>query len=256
MLIRDLRGEYSPKRNIRSSGVPLREPLLTWSDGERVDGMLHLPGPGRWPTVITAHGLFSAKASDKYLLLAARLTEAGLACFRFDFRGCGESGGELRDTTVAGRINDLEAVLVSLADHEALDGRFFLIGSSLGGYVSLFVAAEHREVRATALWATPAHLRTLERRRDTLQSYGLGDAFFKELAQGSFAEAPAGVPRCMIIHGEQDELVPCSHAQALFERASEPKAIEIFRGADHRLTDAKDRERAVGLTADWFKRHL
>ncbi|MFQ5960126.1 MAG: alpha/beta hydrolase family protein [Candidatus Methylomirabilales bacterium] len=234
----------------------MREPLLTSLDGERVDGMLHLPGPGRWPCVITAHGLFSAKASDKFLLLAARLTAAGFACLRFDFRGCGESGGELKDTTVSGRIRDLKAVLTSLEDHQALDGRLFLMGSSLGGYVSLFVSAEQPDVQATAVWATPAQLRDLEGRKDTLQSFGLGESFFRELAQGSFVEAPGGVPRCLIIHGEEDELVPCSHAQALYERAKEPKALEILPGADHRLTDAQDRERAVRLTADWFKRHL
>ena len=232
------------------------EPRVTWSHGERIDGILHLPGPGTWPCVITAHGLFSAKASDKFLLLATRLTEVGFACFRFDFRGCGESGGELKDTTVSGRISDLKAVLTSIRGHQALDGRLFLMGSSLGGYVSLFVAAEQPDVSATALWATPATLRHLDKRKDTLQVHGLGEPFFRELAQGSFVEAPAGVPRCLIIHGEDDELVPCAHAHDLYERANEPKALEVLPNADHRLTDAEDRERAIHLTAAWFKRHL
>jgi uncharacterized protein len=234
----------------------MREPLLTWSDGVCIDGMLHLPGPGRWPCVITAHGLFSAKASDKFVLLAARLTEAGFACLRFDFRGCGESGGEFKDTTVSGRIGDLKAVLMSIRRHQALDGRFFLMGSSLGGYVSLFVAAEQPDVRAIALWATPATLRNLDIRKDTLQAHGLGEPFFRELAQGSLVEAPAGIPRCLIIHGEDDELVPCAHAHSLYERANEPKVLEVLPKADHRLTNAEDRERAIHLTAAWFKRHL
>lgn len=234
----------------------MREPILTWSEGERLDGMLHLPGPGRWPCVITAHGLFSAKASDKFLLLAARLTEAGFACLRFDFRGCGESGGEIKDTTVGGRINDLRVVVASLRDHQALDGHLFLMGSSLGGYVALCVTAEQPEVKATALWATPAHMRDLVDRKDALQAHGLGAPFFREIAQGSFIEAPTGVPRCLIIHGERDELIPCSHAQALYERAKEPKALEILPGADHRLTDPEHREQAIHLTTAWFKRHL
>lgn len=234
----------------------MREPYVTWSAGERLDGILHLPGPGKWPCVITAHGLFSAKASDKFLLLAARLTEAGFACFRFDFRGCGESGGALKDTTVSGRINDLKAALTSLQDHQALDGHFFLMGSSLGGYVSLFVTAEQSNVKGTAVWATPAHLRDLEGRKEALQANGLGEPFFQEIAQGSLVEAPVGVSRCLIIHGEADELVSVSHATALYERAKEPKALEILRGADHRLTDLEHREQAVRLTAAWFKRHL
>ena len=232
------------------------EPLLTWSEGERVDGILHLPSAGRWPCVIAAHGLLSAKASDKYLLLAAHLTQAGFASFRFDFRGCGESGGHLKDTTVAARISDLKAVLATLREHPALDGRFFLLGSSLGGYVALFVAAETPDVMATALWATPIHLRDLQGRKEALMAHGLGDAFFRELAQGSFAEVPADVPRCLIIHGEQDELIPRSHAIALYESAKEPKALEILPGADHRLSNPKDRQQAVRLSTAWFKKYL
>jgi len=232
------------------------EPLLTWSEGERLDGVLHLPSAGRWPCVITAHGLLSAKASDKYLLLAARLTKAGFACLRFDFRGCGESGGQLKDTTVAGRIGDLKAVLSHLRNHPALDERFFLLGSSLGGYIALFVAAEAPEVMATALWATPVHLRDLQVRKEALTAHGLGAAFFRELAQGTCAEVPVGIPRCLIIHGEQDELVPCGHARDLYEQATEPKALEILPGADHRFTDLKDREQSVRLSIAWFKRYV
>ncbi len=234
----------------------MREPLLTWSEGEHLDGMLHLPGPGRWPCVVAAHGLFSAKASDKFLLLSERLTAAGFACLRFDFRGCGNSGGDLKDTTISGRIGDLKAILATLQGHPALDGRFFLMGSSLGGYVALFVAAELPQVRATALWSTPAHLLDLQGRKEALQAHGLGSPFFRELEQGTFVEAPASLPGCLIIHGERDELLPCSHAQALYERAKHPKALEILPGADHRFLDPKDRERAIRLTTTWFKRYL
>ena len=54
----------------------LREPLLASSEGAHLDGVLDLPGRGRWPCVIAAHGLFSTKASEKYLSLAAHFTEA------------------------------------------------------------------------------------------------------------------------------------------------------------------------------------
>ena len=232
------------------------EPLRARSNGESLEGVLHLPGPGRWPCVITAHGLLSTKASDKYLLLAAHLTKAGFACLRFDFRGCGQSGGELKHTTVAGRIKDLRAILTRLQNHQALDGRFFIVGSSLGGYVTVFVAPEMPQVMATALWATPAHLRDLAGRREALMAHGIGASFFQELAVGTFAEAPRGLSHCLIIHGERDELVPSSHARALYEWANEPKALEILPGADHRLTNPADRERAMHLTTAWFTRHL
>ncbi|MGH7426088.1 MAG: hypothetical protein ACREJP_07960, partial [Candidatus Methylomirabilales bacterium] len=112
------------------------------------------------------------------------------------------------------------------------------------------------QVMATALWATPAHLRDLAGRREALTAHGIGASFFQELAVGAFAEAPRGLSHCLIIHGQRDELVPSSHARALYEWANEPKALEILPGADHRLTNPVDRERAMHLTTAWFTRHL
>lgn len=232
------------------------EPFATHSEGERLDGVLHLPGPGRWPCVLLVHGLLSSKLSDKYLLLADRLVEAGYACLRFDFRGCGFSEGKLAETTVAGRIKDLQTVLHALHDHPAMNGSLFLLGSSLGGYISLFVAREETRVRGTVLWATPAHLRDLLGREEVLRSHGLGTPFFHELHGGHFIEAPSGVSHCLIIHGDQDELLPLPHARTLHQKARDPKVLKILEGADHRLTDRRHQEEAVRLSLAWFTRHL
>lgn len=231
------------------------EPFAIHSEGERLEGVLHLPGPGRWPCVVLSHGLLSWKGSEKYLLLADRLVEAGYACLRFDFRGCGVSEGKLSETTVGGRIKDLQGVLHALPDHPAVDGRLFLLGSSLGGYVSLFAALEEPKVQGTVVWATPAHLRDLREREEALRDHGLGPPFFQELRRGDFLEAPLGVSHCLIIHGDQDELIPWPHARTLYRKARDPKALEILAGADHRLTERRHREEAVRLSLAWFERH-
>ncbi len=231
------------------------EPFATYAEGERLDGVLHLPGPGRWPCVVAVHGLLSSKLSEKYLLLADRLVEAEYACLRFDFRGCGASEGKLSETTVAGRITDLRMALHALHEHPAIDGRLFLLGSSLGGYVALFVAAEEPGVQGIVVWATPAHLRNLLGREGVLRSYGLGTPFFQELHRGDFIEAPPGVSHCLIIHGDQDELIPLPHARTLYGEARDPKALEILQGADHRFTDRRHREEAIRLSLAWFTRH-
>src|SRR5713101_9800373 len=102
--------------------------------------VLHLPdADGRAPCVVACHGLSASKDSDKYLLLGDALPAAGLALARFDFRGCGESSGREEETTIATRIEDVEAVLAHLEGHPRLDGRIGLLGSSLGGFVALFV---------------------------------------------------------------------------------------------------------------------
>ena len=102
------------------------------------------------PCVVACHGMGASKDSDKYLLLGRELPAAGLALARFDFRGSGESGGRHEDATIETRMADLEAVLDHLGKRPELDGRFGLLGSSLGGFVALWVAAAARGRRAAA----------------------------------------------------------------------------------------------------------
>src|SRR5438874_10853679 len=126
--------------------------------GARLALVLHVPeGRRRVPCVVACHGLGASKDSDKYLLLAEALPAAGLALARFDFRGCGESSGVEDATTIATRIEDTETILDFLARHPRLDGRFGLLGSSLGGFVALHVAAR-RPGLPVVTWNAPASL--------------------------------------------------------------------------------------------------
>jgi len=69
----------------------------------------HLPEQRPGGFVITCHGLFSSKDSDKFTGIARRFAAAGLAVIRFDFSGYGESSGHIADTTVTRRLQELAA---------------------------------------------------------------------------------------------------------------------------------------------------
>ncbi len=220
-----------------------------------VVGVLHLPDdslPG--PCVIACHGMGASKDSDKYLLLGRELPAAGLALARFDFRGSGESAGLPRDATIETRIADLEAVLDHLAARPELDGRFGLLGSSLGGYVALWAAS--RVAPGTSLpvvtWNAPAALRELAH-ADPGEA---GAALVAEVTRGLRAEAPAGVARVLVIQADRDEVVPPAHGRALFDRARDPRCLHVIAGADHRLTDPAHRREAVEESRRWLLAHL
>ena len=134
-------------------------------DGIPVVGVLHLPPAGPAPCVVACHGMGASKESDKYLLLGREFPEAGLGLARFDFRGSGESGGLYRDATIASRIADLEAVMDHLNGHPSLDGRFGLLGSSLGGFVALWVASRRRRPMPVVTWNAPASLAAMANSR-------------------------------------------------------------------------------------------
>ena len=217
--------------------------------------VVHVPdAPGRVPCVIACHGLSATKDSDKYLLLGDALPAAGLALARFDFRGCGESSGVEEETTIASRIEDVEAIVAFVGAHPRLDGRFGLLGSSLGGFVALQVVAARRGWPVVT-WNAPASLTELAN-DDLRENRALGVPFALEYATGRYALAPTGIPTHLIVHGEADDVVSLEHGLALHERAAEPCDLVIIPGGDHRLTDPAHRARAVELSRDWFRRFL
>jgi dipeptidyl aminopeptidase/acylaminoacyl peptidase len=232
------------------------ERLKILSSGARLAAVLHLPGAGRWPCLIAAHGLLSSKESDKYLALAGAGTAAGVAVCRFDFSGCGESEGALATRTVGSWVNDLHAVVGSLRRDPACDGRLAVMGSSLGGFIAGLVAANRTDLRALVSWAAPADLHDLAERESVARESGLGQAFAGQLREGRFVEVPPGVARWCIIHGARDETVPVAHAHRLAAIPRDPKALHIFPEADHRFLDPAHRAEAIKITLDWITRFL
>jgi len=219
-----------------------------------VAAVLHLPDELPAPCVIACHGMGASKDSDKYLLLGRELPAAGLALARFDFRGSGESGGLPRGATIESRIADVDAVLAHLATRPELDGRFGLLGSSLGGYVALWTAS--RAAAGARLpvvtWNAPAALRELAH-ADPGEA---GAALVAEVRRGLLAEAPAGVGRVLVIQADRDEVVPPAHGRMLLDRARDPKRLHVITGADHRLTEPADRREAVEESLRWLLAHL
>ncbi len=222
--------------------------------GGKLALVLHLPDTeGAAPAVVACHGLRASKDSDKYLLLGSELPRAGLALARFDFRGAGESSGTEEETTVATRIEDLSAVLAWLESHPRVDGRLGLLGSSLGGFIALHVAAVRGDGLPVVTWNAPA---TLSRLADLPPDSGIGKPFRDELAAGRRADAPRGVRAHLVIQAAADEVVPAEHGQSLYERAADPRAIIVIPAADHRLTDPTHRRQATAHSRAWLLHFL
>ena len=223
--------------------------------GGKLALVLHLPDAARpSPCVVACHGLGASKDSDKYLLLGEEFTRAGLALARFDFRGCGESSGREDETTVATRVEDARAVLSYLGAHARLDQRFGLLGSSLGGFVALHVAAERGDALPVVTWNAPASLEDLG--DDAGRDASIGTPFLLELASHCYDPSPAGVSHHLAIHGDADDVVPVEHGTILYARAAEPCDLVIIEGGDHRLTDPGHRQDAVRRSLEWLRRFL
>src|SRR5471030_479299 len=95
---------------------------------------------GRAPTVVFLGGFRSDMTGTKALALERWARGSGRACLRFDYLGHGQSSGRFEDGTIGRWLDD------SLAAIDALTtGKLVLVGSSIGGWLSLLVALKRPE---------------------------------------------------------------------------------------------------------------
>ena len=225
--------------------MPIKK-LLLHSGGQKIVGILHLPDiKQKIPCVITCHGYYSTKGSKKYVEIANRLCSEGFAVLRFDFRGCGESEGDIEETTLSSRVSDLESALQFIRKHVSECIGF--LGSSIGGCVAIITAVKDGGIKAVAAWSTPFHLSSLfnnELFTHDAKKYNLTETVKKNATP------------ILIIHGDVDELVPVYHANDLYKIANEPKILKIITGGDHRLTNPKDRKQAIRFSIEWYKKYM
>jgi len=232
------------------------EAFTTSSNGFEICGVTHLPQRYPAPCIICSHGLFSSKDSSKFVAMAEHLATTGFVSIRYDHRGCGASQGRIEETTVTGRIQDLEAVYRHACRQAYINGIFGLMGSSMGGYITLFMAANHSVFQALAVWATPFKIGRQSGDRETPDMPVLKDAFYSDLTRYRLGDVLSNVNCCLIVHGQEDELVPVEHAHNIYQRLREPKSLDIVPGADHRFSNEHHRRQAIEHTTSFFSKYL
>ncbi len=214
-------------------------------------GVFHASREEASTCIITCHGLQSSKESKKYVGIARRFCREGIAVLRFDFRSCGQSVGRFGETSLTGRMEDLEDALDFVQEQGCQN--IGLFGSSLGGTVAVLMAEKDNRVKALVTWATPCQLDKLFRDKVIEGLENLRQDASKYDVVKAVKEVRCPV---LIIHGSLDEQVPPSNAEDMYKNANEPKSVQIIEGADHRFTNPSYRKRAVELTLSWFKKYL
>lgn len=236
----------------------MREEKVFFSTSEgKIVGIIHHPDHVSPRCIIACHGLFSNKESDKFVTIGERFAKEGITVLRFDFRGCGESDGTIEDTTITGRREDLNAALSFIRIHvPSTAHNIGLLGSSMGGYISLLAASSDKMVKAIVAWATPFSFDGLREAIANSNSTQLKEDFYLDAGQYKADKFVPQVKNLMLIHGDSDETVPLEHAKMLNQLAEEPKQLEIIKGADHSFSNIKLRKKAISYSLKWFKKHL
>lgn len=100
---------------------------------------VHTPGHG--PLVMFLGGFKSDMQGTKATYLEARAKARGQAFLRFDYSGHGQSKGAFKEGTIGTWKEDAGAVLSHIVKEPAV-----LVGSSMGGWISLLLMLEHPEM--------------------------------------------------------------------------------------------------------------
>lgn len=215
-------------------------------------GRLHQPEGQPRAAVVIAHGLFSSMASQKLTGLARALAGAGYAALQYDAMGCGRTPGEVLQTTLTSRRDELLAAAAWLGGRWPQAPLVYL-GSSLGGTAAL-LAADRQAPAAVIAWSAPNDLQALARPDQDPPSHPPLPALASDLANHDLEAVLARATRVLFVHGQEDEVVPVDQAYHGHRLAQEPKDLLVIPGGDHRLSDPAWQDQATARSLAWIQR--
>jgi uncharacterized protein len=223
------------------------------SDGYTLTGTLHLPDGPEPPVVIGSHGLLADRQSLKQISLARACNAKGMAYFRFDHRGCGDSDGKFIEvTSLAARVQDLYFAVRTMQHHPEVGPLAGLFGSSFGGTVALAYATEFASP-ALITYAAPINSTNINHAniRD-INGQSPSDTLLTDALKFDLGPKLALVRNILIAHSESDETVPVDHAQGIYRSAGDPKNLIIFPGGDHRMSDPSHQQEFEHRAIQWL----
>ena len=242
------------------------------AQGGTLAGRLESPDTEPTAYALFAHCFTCSKDLKAVGWISRALVERGIAVFRFDFTGVGESEGDFAATDFSSNLQDLIAAADFLRRER--EAPSLLVGHSLGGCAVLPAAARIPEARAVATIAAPSdteHLRNtlvrlspeLEARGEAEVDLGGGHPFrirrelLDNLAEDHLKEVLGNLRRALLIlHSPVDNVVGIANAQRLYLMAKHPKSFVSLGTADHLLTDERDARYAGDVIAVWAERYL
>lgn len=240
--------------------------------GKTLRGMEHVPEQNRGllPAVILFHGFTGTKVEPHrfFVKISRLLEEMGIASFRFDFLGSGESDGNFEDMTLYTEMEEAQVILDWVRRDERIDpNRVSVLGLSMGGLVASLLAGERpQEVKRLALLAPAGNMEQLimyamttygvDERTEVFDYSGnlVGRGFPASLHNlDTFERAKGFAGPVLIVHGAQDETVPYQVSQQYQELAYGGRAVlKVLDGADHTFNSTPWEQAVFDAMRDFF----
>ena len=240
--------------------------------GETLSGRLELPYGTPSAVTLFAHCFSCNKNVHAAARISRALREQGLAVLRFDFTGLGLSEGDFANTNFSSNLDDLRSAVAALK--AAGYPPTMLIGHSLGGAASLYLAGELSEIGAVASIGSPSEpaevlnllgTQTVEEVRSQghaevrlgSHSFQVKSQFLDDVSATSLKEKIKSLNKpALIIHAVKDEIVSIQQGRDLFLEAPASTSFVALDEADHMLSRKQDSQHVAKLIVQWAQQNV
>lgn len=221
-------------------------------------------------TILIFHGFYDTINQERYLMWGRTLAAEGYRAVLIDQRGHGRSTGDWA-TYGVNESRDMLAVMDALQEQSLLVEPVGIAAVSLGASTAVQLVEMDDRIDALVL------ISAFTTMRDVVPDFGRGigfvhfsdEKYVRIVAHagryGGFDTAePDVISRIgridtptLLIHGEDDYLIPVQHAVRLYH-AGDPETTELIRvaGADHTTLGDDVAEPIRGPMLAWFQRYL
>jgi uncharacterized protein len=216
---------YLPARELvatpRDRGLVYRDVALVAADGVKLHGWF-VPAEGARAVILYCHG--NGGNISHRLDMLSLFHRLGFGTLIFDYRGYGHSQGKPSEQ---GTYRDASAAWRYLVEEQHYDpGAVVLFGRSLGGAVAAELA-QHQRAGALILEGAFTSIKDMARELYPFLPIQLLMRFsYNTRTYVARARSPV-----LVVHSEDDEIVPFRHGQALYEAAPDPKEFLAIRGS-------------------------
>ena len=217
-------------------------------------GFFHKPNQDKHPFCLIFHGFTGQKTGTKfsYVQLSRMLESKGIASFRFDFLGSGESDGNFVDMTFQDELSCARVILEECLKMENCT-EIYVLGHSMGGAIASELAKLYPDViKKMVLWAPafnlPDALHYLTGQVERAKTYDHGgyeisDDFVEDILKRDFyQELDTYQNDLLVIHGTKDTTVPyeiSNKYMKLFHKGTKFVSIEDGNHNFDKLSDIK-----------------
>ena len=256
-------------RAVNNYDYEIKEVYASRGD-HRIYGLMYIPQTHqeKLPTVIYSHGFGGSHLSGE--AYAKALAAKGFVVYCYDFCGGSpnsKSDGKTYEMSIFSEKEDLEAVISMIKGLDYVDtSHLYLLGASQGGVVSAITANSHKEDIQGMVLLYPAFvlvddaIKRFEKVENVPERYfhmsmEIGKVYASKLFDYDVYKNIKDYDKeVLILHGDQDNIVPLSYSKRAIEVYPNANLIVIPNGSHGFKENALDQ--AINEIIRYFQKKI